>query len=191
MQQISSLGQDRLASLAQQYSLSLDAVTSLMHAVQRGNGTMAQFSHPELGGTGQWMQGGMIMIGDMFNNQLKASIDGLCYQLSNFIYEPAFWMPIEEPSTRGNSPSGNSDWWPSSLGTPTAVGSQNQYGYALFSSTNRLAIKVNNTVTVYDTTGYTINGFSQQQGSGTPMLKMSTYQGEITLTDLKEVNLRG
>jgi uncharacterized repeat protein (TIGR03803 family) len=27
----------------------------------------AQFSHPEFGGSGQWMRGGMIMVSDMFN----------------------------------------------------------------------------------------------------------------------------
>ena len=46
---------------------------------------MAQFTHPELGGSGQWMQGGMTMVGDMFNNALKAQVDGLCAELSRFL----------------------------------------------------------------------------------------------------------
>ena len=42
---------------------------------------MAQFSHLEFGGSGQWMRGGMIMVSDMFNNYLKGRIDGLCNEL--------------------------------------------------------------------------------------------------------------
>jgi hypothetical protein len=31
---------------------------SMLQSVMDGNGTMAQFNHPEFGGAGQWMQGG-------------------------------------------------------------------------------------------------------------------------------------
>jgi hypothetical protein len=55
-----------------------------------GNGTMAQFNHWELGGGGQWMQGGMTMVGDMFNNSLKAKVDGLCFELSNLLAQQPF-----------------------------------------------------------------------------------------------------
>ena len=52
---------------------------------------MAQFSHPEFGGSGQWMAGGAIMISDMFNNALKARVDALCNELSALIRsEPDF-----------------------------------------------------------------------------------------------------
>jgi hypothetical protein len=48
--------------------------------VAAGGGTLAQFNcnHPELGGNGQWMSGGMTMVGDMFNYGLKATVSGLC-----------------------------------------------------------------------------------------------------------------
>jgi hypothetical protein len=38
--------------LAQRHGVSSDAVTTLLRALKSGNGTMAQFSHPELGGMG-------------------------------------------------------------------------------------------------------------------------------------------
>ena len=44
---------------------------------------MAQFNCPELGGSGQWMSGGMAMVGDMFNHGLKNTVDNLCAELSN------------------------------------------------------------------------------------------------------------
>jgi len=50
-------------------------------ALARGNGSMAQFNHPELGGNGQWMPG-MIMIGEMFNHALKAKVNALCTELA-------------------------------------------------------------------------------------------------------------
>lgn len=38
-----------------------------------GNGSMAQFSHPEFSGSGQWMRGGMIMVSDIFATIEKLS----------------------------------------------------------------------------------------------------------------------
>jgi hypothetical protein len=66
---------------------SVSAAQHVYQAMQIGGGTMAQFSHPELGGTGQWMRGGMVMIGDMFNHGLKARIAALCQDLSQYMQE--------------------------------------------------------------------------------------------------------
>jgi hypothetical protein len=67
MNQLTPEAQNALQNLAQRYGVSVDAVTSMLFAVSNGGGTMAQFNVPELGGSGQWMQGGMTMVGDMFN----------------------------------------------------------------------------------------------------------------------------
>ncbi len=71
MRQLSPQGQQVVNDLSQRHGFSQDAVTHMMFAVLNGNGSMAQFSHPEFGGSGQWMQGGMMMLGDMFNHGLK------------------------------------------------------------------------------------------------------------------------
>ena len=81
MRQLSEAGERAIRDLAQRYGFSSAAVLSMLESVLNGNGTMAQFSHPEFGGSGQWMRGGMIMVSDMFNNQLKGRIDGLCNEL--------------------------------------------------------------------------------------------------------------
>ena len=57
----------------------------MLLAVHAGGGTMAQFSIPELGGSGQWMRGGMTMVGNMFDNALKARVDALCSELAQLI----------------------------------------------------------------------------------------------------------
>ena len=85
MQQLTPEGQTIINNIAQRYHFSSDAVFSLLQSVINGNGSMAQFSHPELGGSGQWMRGGMIMLGDMFNNGLKNTVSNLCQELSNLI----------------------------------------------------------------------------------------------------------
>ena len=85
MRQLTHEGQQIINNLAQRYQFSADAVLTLLNAVLNGNGSMAQFNHPELGGSGQWMRGGMIMLGDMFNNGLKNSISQLCQELANLI----------------------------------------------------------------------------------------------------------
>ena len=65
MRRLTSEGEQAVAQLATRYGVSVDAVRIMLEAVRRGNGTMAQFSHPEFGGSGQWMAGGMTMVGDM------------------------------------------------------------------------------------------------------------------------------
>ena len=57
----------------------------LLGALAHGNGRQAQFNHPELGGMGQWSQGGMIMVGDMFNQGLKHRVDALCNELAGLL----------------------------------------------------------------------------------------------------------
>jgi len=85
MRQLTPEGRQLIDTIAQRYNFSPDAVFSLLQSVINGNGSMAQFSHPEFGGSGQWMKGGMIMLGDMFNNGLKNSVSGLCEELSRLI----------------------------------------------------------------------------------------------------------
>ena len=48
-----------IADIAQRHGLSREAVLAMLFALHAGGGTMAQFSIPELGGSGQWMRGGM------------------------------------------------------------------------------------------------------------------------------------
>ena len=84
MRELTPEGQQQVTELAQRYGVSTDAVMTLLHALVHGQGTMAQFEHRELGGRGQWMLGGMVMVGDMFNHALKTAVDGLCTELSDF-----------------------------------------------------------------------------------------------------------
>ena len=72
-----------LQIVADRHGVSLDAVRHLMRALEAGNGTMAQFDHPELGGMGQWFSGGMVMVGRMFDAELKARVAGLCAELAD------------------------------------------------------------------------------------------------------------
>jgi len=85
MRQLSPAGQQIIHDIAQRHGFSSDAVMSMLDSVINGNGSMAQFSHPEFSGSGQWMRGGMIMVSDMFNNHLKGRIDALCNELANLV----------------------------------------------------------------------------------------------------------
>ena len=75
-------GEAAVAELAERYRVSEGAVRALLDAVVRGGGAMAQFSHPDLGGSGQWMRGGMTMVCDMFNSGLQSTVSGICSELS-------------------------------------------------------------------------------------------------------------
>ncbi len=85
MRQLSQAGQRAIEDIAQRHGFSVDATVSMLDSVIAGNGSMAQFSHPEFSGSGQWMRGGMTMVSDMFNNHLKGRVDGLCSELANLV----------------------------------------------------------------------------------------------------------
>ena len=82
MQQLSPAGQQTIDCIAQRYGSSTDAILSMLQSVINGNGSMAQFNHREFAGAGQWMRGGMTMVSNMFNNNLKNSVNNLCSELS-------------------------------------------------------------------------------------------------------------
>ncbi len=85
MRQLSPAGQQLINDIAQRHGVSVDATLNMLDAVINGNGSMAQFSHPEFSGSGQWMRGGMTMVSDMFNNHLKGRVDALCSELANVV----------------------------------------------------------------------------------------------------------
>ena len=82
MEQLTPEGQRVAAELSQQFGFSQEAVIEMMRAMLHGRSAMAQFNHPEFAGSGQWMRGGMLMLGDMFNHALKARVDGLCHAIA-------------------------------------------------------------------------------------------------------------
>ena len=209
MVQLSASGNELVQRLAQNYGVSTDAVTHMLVAVSNGNGTMAQFSHPEFGGGGQWMSGGMTMVSDLFNYQLKNTVNNLCSELSNQLAANQSGnapSSFQSQSQNGSSsqaqsnglggqnalfaPDPDREWWPSNLGSPNAVGSQNNVAYAYFSSARRLAVKTGSSVWVYDTGDHQIGGFSQQQGSG-GSITFSSQFGTVSLLSLKVVTKDG
>ncbi len=210
MEQITDAGRRVASDLARDYGFSQDAVIHMMRAMLRGRGGMAQFDHPEFAGSGQWMRGGMLMIGDMFNHSLKARVDGLCQaiaqRLGSLQLQPASAGSFQAQSSGGwaaassmapMGPMGGATgplfvadprdtWWPAELGTPSAVGSQNDMSYAFFPAAGRLAIQSNGQVSVYDTGHHQIAGVSQQQGSGGAVV-FATPGGTVSLSSLTSV----
>jgi hypothetical protein len=182
MQQLTTAGQNIVGDIARRYNLSQEAVIHMLVAVSNGGGTMAQFNCPELGGGGQWMRGGMTMVGDMFNYGLKMTVDNLCAELSNVLATTQVFPPIPVGSRYSNQ------WWPSNLGSPFSSGSQNNIRYAVFP--HRLAVQLNGDVTVYDTLDHNIGGVSQQQGGDTS-LSFSSQYGTIAVSSLPIVSGAG
>jgi hypothetical protein len=197
--QLTDQGRQKIDELARRYAVSTDAVMTLLQAVVNGNGTMAQFSHPELGGSGQWMRGGMTMVGDMFNSGLKAKVEGLCSELSQLLAQQPF---VPSPSVQSQSQGGTSlfvpeppgraagQWWPAELGSPNGSGGQNQVRYVYFNAARRLAVDLNGHVTVYDTLDHQIGGVSQQQGGGSSLTFTSQY-GTVGVSSLPIVSVDG
>jgi hypothetical protein len=181
MQSLTDAGQQAVQQIAARHGFSPEAVTHMLWAVWNGNGSMAQFSHWEFGGSGQWMRGGMIMLGDMFNNQLKGRVDSLCSELSQLLASRSDLVPPAPAAVT---------WWPAWLGSPNATGAQNNTRYAYFANSRRLAVDTGGDVWVYDTLDHQIGGFSQQQGSGGGMTFSSQY-GTVNLGSLPVVLRNG
>ena len=179
MQNLTQAGQSAVSDLSYRYNLSPAAVEHMLIAVNNGGGSMAQFNCSELGGGGQWMRGGMTMVGDMFNHGLKSTVDNLCNELSNLLANTQVFPELPEGTA------GSNQWWPENLGTPFSAGSQNSTRYALFAG--RLAVQVNGEVTVYDTLDHQIGGVSQQQG-GDSSLTFSSQYGTVSVNSLPVVS---
>ena len=210
MRQLSPAGQQAVNDIAQRQGFSTQAVESMLESVINGNGRMAQFNHPEFGGGGQWMSGGMTMIGDMFNGYLKGRVDNLCSELARLISNQpdlvrsgSFQSQSQNGSTQYNgshnaSGSGDSnslfapappDWWGANLRFPNSTGGQNDMRYAYFAQARRLAIDVAGQVTVYDTLDHSIGGVSQQSGGYGP--QFSSQYGYVNLSQLPVVSING
>ena len=208
MQRLTAQGQQRVADLAHRYGVSTDAVMTLLAALMAGQGTMAQFNHPDLGGSGQWMQGGMTMVGDMFNHALKAKVDGICAELSQLLaQQPGVTQPLsslaqrhsqeDRPSARPEvslfvptAPGATSQWWPEEFGMPSSTGTQNNLRYAYFPALRRLVIDRSGQVTVYDTLAHQIHGVAQQQSAGAS-LTLTIQYGVVPLASLPLVSVDG
>ena len=210
MPNLSDAGVQLVQSLSQRHGVSTDAVTHMLIAVQNCNGSMAQFNHHEFGGCGQWMRGGMTMVSDLFNNQLKYLVDSICGDIANELanhQSTPFSGSFQSQSQNGansqmqaggamgssNSlfvPDPEANWWPQDMGVPNAVGSQNHVRYACFANNHRLAVKTGSDIWVYDTQEHQIGGFSQQQGGGGSIGFTSQY-GTVNLSTLPVISRNG
>ena len=206
-------GRSFVRDLARRHGFGEEAVTRMLAAVTAGNGRMAQFAHPEFGGSGQWMAGGMLMLGDMFDHALKGRVEALCTDISEAFATGASSSSAPTRSQRqgqGQGSGGERDegwdadladspffegtapgaWWPAELGTPSASGTQNAVRYAYFADACRLVLDDAGTIRVYDTLDHRIGGFSQQQG-GRDGMSMSSQHGTVELGSLPLVSPQG
>ncbi|MEJ0095213.1 MAG: SHOCT domain-containing protein [Methylocella sp.] len=197
MPELTRQGRQMIDNAARRNGIGGDAALTLLRALALGHGSQAQFNHPDLGGMGQWSQGGMIMIGDMFNQGLKQRVDALCRELADIlrndaIFERATGAHQSQSQSGGDAnvslfvrePGASShNWWPDGLGNPSSTGSQNDLQYACFPAARRLAIRQGGRVSLYDTGEHQINGFSQQQ-SGDQSLTFTSQRGLVRIAEL-------
>lgn len=170
------LTDSEVGDLARRHGVSAAAIEELAAALRHSGGRLAQFNHPELGGMGQWMSGGMLMIGDMFNHELKAKVARICHDVASALAE------IGSPTSIAPPPRGHVGWWPEGLGTPSSAGAQNAMRYAFFPESKRLVIDDNGVVSTYDTGSHYLIGVSQQQ-STTQRLSFTDGEGRTVSVD--------
>ena len=186
MQDLSPEARARLEAIAARHGVSPDAALALLRAMAVGRGVMAQFDHPELGGMGQWLRSGMVMVGDMFDTGLKLHVGALCSELAALLDEGG--APSAEAGPGRASPRPADAWWPAELGAPGSSGTQDGVRYAYFPGSRRLAVQREGRVSLYDTGPHRIFGVSQQQGTGRSLV-FSSNRGEVRLEDLPLVDV--
>lgn len=166
-----------IKSLAKKYGFSEQTIEILLQGLIQSGGNQVQFNLSELGGMGQW-QSGMVMIGDMFNNGLKNSVNNLCFELAELSRN----LPVEKSKAKNNQKSKQED-------QITFKGSQNEEGYQYIASKNRLEILKNGKVkTIYDTTGFELTGAQQQQSNTDRDFKFQDKSGKtLSLKDFKKL----
>jgi hypothetical protein len=170
------------ARLASQHGFSIEALDELSRAISAGGGAMAQFSHPELGGSGQWMRNGMVMVGDMFNHRLAGRVAALCEALAPLVGATLPPVGQSQLDVGGPRPSAQEQF-----GLPAASGSQNGMRYAWFPAHRRLVVEGHGRRRVFDTSDHDIHGVAQQQSaSGT--ITFTSQHGAVDLASLREVD---
>ena len=214
MLRLSPEGRVRLAQIADRSGFGIAAAETMLAAIVSGGGEMAQFDHPEFGGPGQWMRGGLLMLADPSDQELKARVERLCNALAEWVARGALSgrdagfqrqsqtsagiTAVQDsregaealrdepaPGVRASSAS-DMRWWPEALGEADSTGAQNDVRYAWFPESKRLAVERDGKVTVYDTGDHRIGGFSQQQG-GRGRLAFSSQHGVFDVHDLAVV----
>lgn len=190
-----------LQALAGKHGFSLPAVRHMLHALEAGAGTMAQFDHPEFGGMGQWFSGGMVMVGRMNDHGLKARVSALCADLAAALPSDAWHggaasgavasaggFSSQSQARSSGTQGGFGRWWPEGLGRPASVGSQNATRYAYFPESRRLAVETNGRIALYDTGDHVVTGASQQQG-GASSFRFSGPRGSFSVDELRQVEM--
>ncbi|QRR02173.1 SHOCT domain-containing protein [Dyadobacter sandarakinus] len=190
MKTLTNEGRQYVEETAAKYKVSTDTVESLLKAIVSGGGTAAQFNIPELGGAGQWMRGGMVMVGDMFNSALRTHVEELCNELAAKVSTSVLFEENGEAELPQKHAGNNAGSWPAIFGTPTSTGSQNNFRYAYFAPARRLVIEEDGRRTIYDTKHHEISGVSQQQGYGQSH-RFTSQDGPVDLGSLSVVSAPG
>ena len=208
--------QGAVRATAQRHGLSESAIEALWDALVRGRG-QAQFSHPELGGMGQW-SGGMVQIGDMFNTRLKARVAAACADLAMQVEEsrgeaavvtesrlkrhgtaasigadrprasvPRTGTAASVARVEHDRPRDFASWWPADYGAPASSGSQNGMRYAYFPDRHRLVVDRDGCIKVYDTSRHRLSGVSQAQ-SLAQTLVFTSQHGSVGLESFVETD---
>ncbi|MBC8137150.1 MAG: hypothetical protein H8F28_14820 [Fibrella sp.] len=171
-----------ITKIAEKYGITRDLAEELLNKLRRTGGKQVQFSDESLGGMGQW-SAGMVMIGRMGDDALRAKVNELCAELSKLAHSEVAGKTMDTSQKL-------SDHSTSAAPAATAAGSQNGIRYAYFAADNRLVIEQDGMEKTYDATGYPISGVAQDQATGAPStLRFTTTSGDtVNLDTLKQVS---
>jgi hypothetical protein len=118
--------------------------------------------------------------------EIESKLDAVCTELAAYVAETRSTDRYRGGEVSYRSMQQEPAWWPANLGTPSAVGAQNDLRYAVFPGARRLAIKDNSQIEIYDTGNHRIFGVAQAQ-SADQTLTFTSQDGLVRVRDLPKV----
>jgi hypothetical protein len=98
----------------------------------------------------------MLMIGDMFNDRLKARVAALCIDVADALGEHPV---LEETDERSSA-----HWWPTNFGAPINRGLSERHAVRILPEQQAAGDHDNGKMSTYDTGDHVIVGVSQRKG---------------------------
>ena len=159
-----------LEDIGRRHGFTVEAAQAMADAVRRGNGTMAQFDHPEFSGSGQWMRSSVndgvehvrpqpqvARVGAR-RGRVGLAVEAACPVGARRRRRAGSRIPAVGPFRRLGQLVARRAVEPA-----PARARQNNQRYAYFPDQRRLVVDIGGEMSVYDTQDHRIGGVSQQQ----------------------------
>ena len=188
--------------IAEKYGLPVNIIRKLASELEKTEGQSVRFDIEEIGGKGSWRLHEIANVGNGKNADLNEAVTELCTEISEKIRE-ALYDEDDEPTIVSRSRQKvtldetieslesaikASVWWDARYGAdPEKVGHVAGMPFAYFAQHRRLILRQGLRSRIFDTNNYNVQDVIPGDEPGFFNLIVLTIEGDLLLTDLREV----